>query len=82
VEYWFDSQQSRIFTFFRAIIPTLELTQPHVQWVPGALSPEVKWLGRESNHSSLSSAEVKNKQRYTFTPAIRLHGVDRKKFTL
>jgi hypothetical protein len=26
----------------------------------GALSSEVKWLGSEANHSSPSSAEVKN----------------------
>jgi hypothetical protein len=26
-------------------------TQPPMQWVPGALSPEVKRLGREADHS-------------------------------
>jgi hypothetical protein len=31
----------------------------HVQWVPVALSLRVKRLGREADHSSLSSAEVK-----------------------
>jgi hypothetical protein len=31
-----------------------------VQWVPGALSPEVKRPGREVDHSPPASAEVKN----------------------
>jgi hypothetical protein len=34
-------------------------TQPPTQWVPGALSQGVKRLGREADHSPLSSAEVK-----------------------
>jgi hypothetical protein len=34
----------------------------------GALSPRVKWLGREVDHSPLSSAEVKNAWRYISTP--------------
>jgi hypothetical protein len=40
--------------------PTLRLTQPPIQWVPRALSPEVKRQGREADHSAPSSAEVKN----------------------
>jgi hypothetical protein len=42
-------------------------TQPPIQWVTGALSLGVKRPGRESDHSSPSSAEVKN--------ARCLHGV-------
>jgi hypothetical protein len=34
----------------------------------GALSPEVKRLGREADHSSISGAEVKNAWSYTSTP--------------
>jgi hypothetical protein len=34
----------------------------------GALSPEVKRSGRESDHSPPSSAEVKNAWSYTSTP--------------
>jgi hypothetical protein len=34
-------------------------TQSHIQWVPGALSLEVKRLGREADHSPPSSAGVK-----------------------
>jgi hypothetical protein len=50
-------------------------TQPAIQWVPGALSLEVKRPGREADHSPPSSAKVKNAWSYTSTPPIRLHGV-------
>jgi hypothetical protein len=46
-----------------------------VQWVPGALSLGVKRSGREADHPSLSSAEVKNVWSYTSIPPIRLQGV-------
>jgi len=38
-----------------ALGPTL----PRIQWVPEATSMGVKQPGREADHSSLSSAEVK-----------------------
>jgi len=34
-------------------------TQPPIQWVPGALSLEIKRSGHEADHSPPSSAEVK-----------------------
>jgi hypothetical protein len=43
-------------------------TQPPIQWVPGALSLGVKRPGLEADHSSPSSADVKNAWSYTFTP--------------
>jgi hypothetical protein len=43
-------------------------TQSPIQWVPGALSLEVKRPGREADHSPLSSAEVKNAWSYNSTP--------------
>jgi hypothetical protein len=43
-------------------------TQPPIQWVPAALSLEVKRPGREAYHSPPSSAEVMNAWNYTFTP--------------
>jgi hypothetical protein len=52
--------------------PALGTTQPPIQWVPGALSPGVKWLGREVDHSPPASAEVKKMWIYTSTC---LHGV-------
>jgi len=50
-------------------------TQPHIQWVPGALSLGVKRPGREAGRSPPSSAEVKNAWRYTSISLIHLHGV-------
>jgi hypothetical protein len=35
-------------------------TQPHIQWVPGAISQVVKRPGRVADHSPPSSADVKN----------------------
>jgi hypothetical protein len=61
-----------IFLFTTASIPALVATQPPIQWVPGALSPEVKWPGREADHSSLSNAEVKNEWSYTSIPVCLL----------
>jgi hypothetical protein len=43
-------------------------TQLPIQWVPGALSLEVKRPVREADHSPPSSAEVKNAWGYTSTP--------------
>jgi hypothetical protein len=47
------------FLFTTASRTALGLTQPPMQWVPGALSLGVKRPGREADHSSPSSAEVK-----------------------
>jgi len=47
-------------------------TQPSIQWIPVAIFPMVKRLGREANHLPPSSAEVKNAG--AIFP-IRLHGV-------
>jgi len=44
------------------------IRSPPVQWILGALSLGVKWPGRKANHSTPSSAEVKNVCTYTFTP--------------
>jgi hypothetical protein len=38
----------------------MERTQSSMQWVPEALSPEVKRSGREANHAPPRIAEVKN----------------------
>jgi hypothetical protein len=56
-----------IFLFTTASRTALEPTQPPIQWVQGALSPKVERPGRETNHSSPSSAEVKNAWSYTST---------------
>jgi hypothetical protein len=72
----FESRQGlRIFLFTTASRTALGSTQPLVQWVPGALSLGVKRPGREADHSTPSSAEVRNAFNYTSTPAVRFHGV-------
>jgi hypothetical protein len=53
----------------------LEPTQPPIQWVPGALSLGVKRPGRDDDHSSPSSVEVRNVWSYNSTPPMRLHDV-------
>jgi hypothetical protein len=65
-----------IFLFITASRPALGPTQPLIQWVPGALSQGIKLLGREADHSTPSSAEVKEcVWSYTSTSPIRLHGM-------
>jgi hypothetical protein len=65
--YGLDDQGSRFrflgglgtFLFTTASRTALWPTQPPIQWVPGALSLGVKWLGCEADHSTPSSAKVK-----------------------
>jgi hypothetical protein len=61
---------SRIFSMsFR---PFLESTKLPIQWVRGALSLGVKRPGREAEHSTPASAEVKKIWIYTSTPPYAL----------
>jgi len=46
-----------------------------MQWVSEALSLGVKLPERKANHSTPSSAEVKNVWIFTSTPPIRLNGM-------
>jgi hypothetical protein len=39
--------------------PPLGPTQPRTQWIPQAISPGVKRLGREADHSPPPSGEIK-----------------------
>jgi hypothetical protein len=50
-------------------------TQPPIQWVPGALSLEVKRPEREADHSPPSSVEVKGCVELNLHSPIRLHGL-------
>jgi hypothetical protein len=56
------------FLFSKSSRLALGSTQPPIQWVPEALSPGVKRLGREADHSPPTSAEVKKMWIYTSTP--------------
>jgi hypothetical protein len=49
-------------------------TQPPTEWVPGTLSPGVKWPGREADHSPPTSAKVKKIWICTSTPPCSLIG--------
>jgi hypothetical protein len=60
---WFDSRQG-IFLMATASRAALGTTQPHIQWVPEALSPRVK---READHPFQSNADVKNAWSYITT---------------
>jgi hypothetical protein len=58
----------KTFHFSISCRPALGSTQPPIKWVSGALSPGVKWQGREADHSPPTSAEVKKMWIYTSTP--------------
>jgi hypothetical protein len=55
----YQNWQRKIFLFSTASRPAVESTQPPIQWVPGALFPGVKRLGREADYSPPSSAGMK-----------------------
>jgi hypothetical protein len=57
----------RDFLIPKAPRPGSGSTQLPMQGVQGAVSPEVKWPGREGDHSHLSSAKNKNTWIYTST---------------
>jgi hypothetical protein len=62
----FDSRQGLgMFLFATAYRLAVRQSQPPTQLVAGALSPEINLLGREANHSTPSSAKVKNVWSYT-----------------
>jgi hypothetical protein len=72
----FDSQQGLgIFLFTTASRLTLGPTQSPIQWVPGALSLGVKWLGVKLTTQPHLVLRLKNEWSYTSTSPIRLHGV-------
>ena len=55
---------------------------PEKKFLGTTLSPGVNLSVHEANHSSPTSAEVKNEWRHNCTPRIRLHVVDRDSFAL
>jgi len=67
----FESRQGVvIYLFTTTSRPGLGPIHPPVQWVPGALSLVVKRKFCEADHSSISSAGVKNAWSYKYTPPI------------
>jgi len=65
----FCPQQRQWKDFFFAMVSRWALgpTQPHIQWVLGARSQEVKQLGHEADHSPPSSAMFQNVWGYAST---------------
>jgi hypothetical protein len=59
----------------------VEPTQLPIQLEP-EFFPREKKVGREVNHTPLSTAKLKNAWSYTTTPSIFFHGVNREKFTV
>jgi hypothetical protein len=68
------------FIFSKTSTRALGTTQPSNSVGTVALSSRVKRSGRETDHSPLSSAEVKNGWCYTSIPPACLHGVHKGKF--
>jgi hypothetical protein len=62
------------FHFSISSTPALGPAQPLIQWVAGALSPGVKNLQREADHSAPTSAEVK-KMWISISRSACLHGL-------
>jgi hypothetical protein len=50
-------------------------TQSPIQWVPGALTPKIKRMGHEADHSRPTSSKVKNAWSYTSLLPVSLHSV-------
>jgi hypothetical protein len=55
-----NSGRGKFFLNSTASRPAPRPSQPPIQWLPGAISPEVKRPGSEVDHSPPSSVEVKN----------------------
>jgi hypothetical protein len=67
-------EDDRIFFFATESTPILGPTQPHTQWLPGALASGVKRPEHEADHRPPSSAEVKNAWSYKSITSTLLHG--------
>jgi hypothetical protein len=52
------SSRGKIFLFFTVSRVALGPTQPPIQRIPEVLSPGVKWLGFEADHSPPPNADV------------------------
>jgi hypothetical protein len=71
-----------IFLFSKTSGSALGPTQILVRLVPVVFFPSLKRSDSEINYLSPSSAEVKNVWRYTATPPVCLHGVDKEELSV
>jgi hypothetical protein len=53
ISYWLDDRGVKNSHFSMSFRPALGSTQLPIEWVPGAISPVIKWPGRETDHSQL-----------------------------
>jgi hypothetical protein len=53
------NRRGRDYSLLHSVLPAVGPTQPPIQWLPLALSSEVKLPGREACHSP-TGAEIKN----------------------
>jgi hypothetical protein len=58
---WRRIREFRVKNFLFSISSRLDLgpTQSPIQWISGVISPGVEWPGREADHSTRTSADVK-----------------------
>jgi hypothetical protein len=65
-EYGFESRQAQELILFSTVsTPVLGLTQPRIQWVPGALCLDSKQLGPKTGHSPQYMADDTSTPPYT-----------------
>lgn len=81
MESWFDSQHRLQFLLSDLSGHVLGLTPSSIKRAPAALSQRVKQPGCEADYLSLSSAEIKNVWRSTFTPSMCIYVAQKKNFT-
>jgi hypothetical protein len=63
-----------IFPYSTAPRPVLGSIQPPIKWVPRVLTPEIKRVEYEADHSPPSNAEIKSGGDILHSPAC-LHGI-------
>jgi len=78
----FDCQPVRnLVITSKASGPALEPTMPAIVWMQRLLTPDIKWLERETNHSPPYSVGITYEWSHTSTPTC-LNGVDRDSLSL
>jgi hypothetical protein len=65
---WFDARQAQGIFLYPKVSRDSGVIQPAIQWVSRVLPERGKIMGCESDHSPISSAEVKNEWSLTCTP--------------
>ena len=77
---WKARNSGSILLLFKDFRLDLQPTQPPIWWVQRTVSRGIKRPKPEYDRSFLSSAEIKNKWSYCYTPYIRLRDLYRNSF--